>query len=414
MNVILSRYQIDAINRMHNGCILVGGVGTGKSRTALAFYISKVCDGELKINGEGVYRIPKNPIDLYVITTAKKRDSLDWYKEARLFGLSSDMDASVCNIRMVVDSWNNIQNYIDKSNAFFIFDEQRLVGSGAWVKAFYKIASKNKWVMLSATPADVWSDYIPVMVANGYYRNKTDFLRQHAIFNRFTKYPKIDKYFNVSKLESIRDRILVIMGSDRHINKHKIVIKTSYDSVLYLKTLKSRWDFTKNQPFRSAAEYCAGLRKIVNQDSSKLDALYDIYKEFGYVIVFYNYDYELMALREFSIKNGIPYAEWNGHRHEDLPENSTWLYLVQYAAGAEAWECTKTNVIVFFSLTFSYRMLTQAQGRIDRMTTPFDNLYYYYFVSDANIDKSVMRALNNKKNFNARMFAKETNATNFL
>ena len=36
----LDGYQIDAVNRMKNGCILCGGVGSGKSRTSLAYYIT--------------------------------------------------------------------------------------------------------------------------------------------------------------------------------------------------------------------------------------------------------------------------------------------------------------------------------------------------------------------------------------
>ena len=81
MTDILSREQVEAVNKMHNGCILNGGVGSGKSRTALYYYF-KEQGGRFDSK---LFTFPKNSKSLYIITTAKKRDSLEWEKELALF-----------------------------------------------------------------------------------------------------------------------------------------------------------------------------------------------------------------------------------------------------------------------------------------------------------------------------------------
>ena len=148
--VELRTYQLDAINRMKIGCILNGKVGTGKSLVSLAFYFQQYGG---KVNTEP-WQHMINPADLYIITTARKRDTKEWDKELLNFQLSTNPELNNYKNKVVVDSWNNIQKYDNIENAFFIFDEQRVVGSGAWVKAFIKIAKKNKWILLSATPGD--------------------------------------------------------------------------------------------------------------------------------------------------------------------------------------------------------------------------------------------------------------------
>jgi len=167
--------QREALERLKSGNILCGDVGSGKSRTALAYYFEKECGGSF----EPLYSPMQNPKNLYIITTAKKRDSLEWDDELIPFHLSRNKD--LCDVDIVIDSWNNIKKYADVKNSFFIFDEQRLVGSGAWVTTFYKITGSgrysnnqtgNHWILLSATPGDTWSDYIPVFVANKFYKNK--------------------------------------------------------------------------------------------------------------------------------------------------------------------------------------------------------------------------------------------------
>ena len=150
---------------MHDGCILDGKVGSGKTITSVAYFYSKVCGGDIS----KVYSMSK-PMDLYVITTAKKRDSLDWEDECKAFGIFSDSNLNQDAHKFVVDSWQNVSKYTDVTNAFFIFDEQKVVGRGKWVKSFLKISKSNRWILLSGTPGDTWGDYAAIFVANRYYK----------------------------------------------------------------------------------------------------------------------------------------------------------------------------------------------------------------------------------------------------
>lgn len=399
-------HQLKAIEKLKNGSILCGDVGTGKSRTALAYFFIKVCGGAIKINGEGSWGEPVSPRDLYIITTAKKRDSLEWESEAVPFQISTDSSLSVCGIKMVVDSWNNIKKYRNIYGAFFIFDEQRVSGSGAWVKAFLQIAKKNQWILLSATPGDTWKDYIPVFMANGFYRYKTDFYREHCIMNPYTTYPKIDRYTNELILVAHRNDILVRMRYKKIAEQVHKMVMCRYDKVSYMRIFKDRWDIYDEVPIDETGKLMYLLRKVVNADPSRLKALSKIIMDHKKLIVFYNYTYELEMIKEHlsTTMPTIKMAEWNGIKHEEIPDSDFWVYLVQYSAGAEGWNCITTNAIAFYSQNYSYRMTIQAAGRIDRMNTPFSKLYYYHFKSPAPIDAAISRALANKRNFNEKAF----------
>lgn len=392
-------YQLDAIARMKNGCILCGGVGSGKSRTSLAYYFLQQ-GGELD-----PHRKMKNPKDLYIITTARKRDTLEWEGELTPFLLSTNPEASAYKNKIVIDSWNNIKKYKDVYGAFFIFDEQRVVGSGAWVKAFLNITRKNKWILLSATPGDSWSDYIPVFVANGFYKNKTEFTREHIVYSRFTKYPKIDRYLGTGKLIRLRNSILVDMDFKRQTVSHHEDVYVQYDIDKYKAAGKNRWDPFKNEPIRDASGLCYVWRRIVNEDESRQVALLELFEKHPKMIIFYNFNYELDLLKEvFDGIEGVEIAEWNGHKHQPIPGSKSWVYLVQYTAGAEGWNCITTDTIVFFSQNYSYKIMQQSAGRIDRLNTPFTDLYYYHLKSRSGIDLAISRALKEKRNFNERKY----------
>ena len=381
--------QIDAVNRMKNGCILCGGVGIGKSRTALAYYV-KTTQNE--------------PRDLYIITTAKKRDSTEWIKECQPFMINSNPETSWNNIKLTIDSWNNIKKYKDVFGAFFIFDEQRVVGWGAWAKAFLNISRKNQWILLSATPGDTWSDYMAVFIANGFYRNKTEFITRHVIYNRYAKYPQIDKYIDQGLLRKYRNEILITMDDKRDTERHKIYVPVSYDIGLYRTVMRNRWDPYENKPIEETSKLCYLMRRVVNADQNRIDELQKIFNEHPKLIIFYNFNYELLMLRDFCIDNEVEYAEWNGQIHDNLPTGDRWVYLVQYIAGCEGWNCTTTDTMVFYSQSYSYRQTEQAAGRIDRINTPYKDLYYYYMRSTASIDLAIYRALSNKRNFNQSAF----------
>lgn len=398
--ISLYDYQLAAVELMQNGCILCGGVGSGKSRTALAYY-HKQNGGDLYSENPWMKDTPK---DLYVITTARKRDTREWELDMAPFCISPEEGSTPYKHKVVIDSWNNIQKYSDVENAFFIFDEQRVVGKGTWVKAFLKIAKSNEWILLSATPGDTWEDYIPVFLANGFYKNRTEFLREHVIFSRFSKYPKIERYVNTGRLIRLRNKILVDMEFTRHTIPHHEHVICDYDILSYKQTMKNRWNYSKDEPIETANELCIELRRIVNCSTDRQLKLLDILEKNSKAIIFYNYDCELEILKTLPYIDGTEIAEWNGHKHQPIPTGDRWVYLVQYNAGNEGWNCIKTDTIIFYSQNYSYKVMTQAAGRIDRLNTPFINLYYYHLKSKASIDLAISKALNTKKNFNEQRF----------
>ena len=400
----LRDYQLEAIGKMKNGCILNGGVGSGKSLTSLSYYYLQNGGSLEFLSGKDYIPMPNPPKDLYIITTARKRDTFEWEGELSHFLLSTHEELNKYDNKVIVDSWNNIQKYKDVEDAFFIFDEQRVVGSGAWVKAFLKIAKKNQWILLSATPGDTWSDYIPVFIANGFYKNKTEFMREHAVFSRFSKYPKIEKYIGTGRLIRQRREILVDMKFERETVQHHYDIYVDYDNKLYKDVMKRRWDIWNDEPITNAGGLCYALRKIVNSHESRSTKLLELFETHQKMIVFYNFDYELEILKSLYFGEGVIIAEWNGHKHEPTPTGNRWVYLVQYTAGAEGWNCITTDTIVFYSLNYSYKIMHQSAGRIDRLNTPYKDLHYYYLKSRSGIDLAIERALNDKRKFNESSF----------
>lgn len=401
MLVEISQYQVNAATKLRNGYILKGGVGSGKSRTALYHYFVDILGGRPKVEwSDDEYIQPKRQTPLYIITTAKKRDSREWEAEAILFGLTPGGE-----IPMVVDSWNNIQKYVGVHGAFFIFDEQRLVGSGEWVRSFQKIAKENLWILLTATPGDTWMDYCPVFVANGFYKNRTDFVHQHVAMNYFGRYPTIDHYFDTVRLEKARRKITVEMKHKppaAHVEKR---VECAYDEELMRKVWKDRWNIYDDVPIEDISEMFRVSRKLVNSDPSRFEEIIEILGQHKRLIIFYNFDYELEILKGLSAHTYV--AQWNGHKHDPLPTLSEWVYLVQYSAGSEGWNCVTTDAVLFYSLSYSYRATKQGMGRIDRMNTAYRTLYYYFLVSNSPPDKRIWQALSEKKDFSERAYAYE-------
>ena len=413
MAIKLDEPQRQALTEMHNGCILCGGVGSGKTRTALVYYHCMIGGGRIRPR----FVPMQHPVDLYVITTAATRDKFGWEREMVNFMLYDQMsekagikeDKKLYKTKVVVDSWNNIKKYTGVSDAFFIFDEQRVTGSGPWVKAFYKITQKNKWILLSATPGDKWIDYAPVFIANGFYKNITEFRDMHVVWKRVPYgYGKdIGSYVGTKRLERLRDRVLVDLIVERHTERHDIDISCDYDRSKYRGVMRTRWDPFKEQQIENAPSLCQCLRKVVNTDPSRLNALLDILSEHRRAIVFYNYDYELEMLKDVLAKSGYEYAEWNGHKHQDIPDGRKWVYLVHYLA-CEGWNCTECDTMIFFSQNYSYKIMEQARGRIDRRNTPYTDLYYYCMKSKAPIDLAINRAITEKKIFNEGRYYNRT------
>ena len=404
MGIGLYDYQIDAVNRMRNGCILNGGVGSGKSRTALAYYYLRNDGDPSSLCGDDYIPMGDPPKDLYIITTARKRDTKEWEADMVPFLLSTNPEINLYSNKITVDSWNNIKKYKDITDAFFIFDEDRVTGSGVWANSFLKIAKSNEWIILSATPGDCWMDYLAVFIANGFYKNKTEFIREHVVYSRFSNFYKIDRYLNTGRLIRLRNRILIDMDFHRDTIPHHEDVYVSYDTTAYKDICRTRWNPWDNKPIENASEFCYSLRKIVNSDEARQVALLKIIENHPRAIIFYNFDYELDILKSIHYGDDFEIAEWNGHKHQEIPKGDKWIYLVQYNAGNEGWNCIRTDTIIFYSQNYSYKIMIQAAGRIDRLNTPYKDLYYYHIKSRSGIDLAISKALKNKKQFNERKF----------
>lgn len=403
--VNLYPFQQAAVNKMHNGCILCGDVGSGKSRTSLAYYC-------LQQNPTGdtisFWKTHPKVEDLYIITTARKRDTFEWDSELANFRMSTNSENDAYQHTVVIDSWNNIQKYKDVKGAFFIFDEQRVVGRGEWVKSFLKIAKSNHWILLSATPGDKWEDYIPVFVANGFYKNRTEFNNEHIIWDPRVTFPKVRGYMGTGRLIRLRDKVLVRMEDQRTTIQHHEDVFVTYDISAYKDLTRTRWNPWLEKPIETASELCYAWRKVVNSADSRQLAVLEILEDHPKAIIFYNFDYELEILRGIGYEEGTEIAEWNGHKHDALPSGNKWVYLVQYTAGCEGWNCITTDTIIFFSQNYSYKVQHQAEGRIDRLNTPYRDLYYYHLRSRSAIDLAIHRALVDKKTFNESAYTKRT------
>lgn len=395
-------YQKEAVEKLKSGSILCGDVGSGKSRVALTYYY--LLNGG-QLDTKNYIPMEDPPLDLYIITTARKRDTLEWEGEMTPFLLYPKDASNLYSNKVVVDSWNNITKYTDVEKAFFIFDEQRVIGKGTWVKSFLKISKSNHWILLSATPGDTWQDYIPVFIANGFYKNRTEFHREHIVWKSFSRYPQIDRYVNTGRLIKYRNSILVNMNYRRKTESVHEDLYLMYDPTKYREISKLRQNpYNDNEPIENASEYCYVLRRVLNEDTSRQIALLELLDKHPKAIIFYSFNYELEILRNLGYAPGTEVAEWNGHNHQPIPRSDKWVYLVQYSAGAEGWNCITTDTIIFYSQQYSYKILKQACGRIDRLNTPYSKLYYYHFKSRAGIDIAISKAIREKKDFNINTF----------
>ena len=205
---------------------------------------------------------------------------------------------------------------------------------------------------------------------------------------------------NTGRLIRLRNSILVEMDFNRSTVSHHEDVFVEYDVDKYKEVVKTRWNPFKNEPISNVSQFCYIQRKIVNMDESRQAALLELAEKHPRVIVFYNFDYELEILRNLYYGDDVKIAEWNGHKHQPIPDAKKWMYLVQYNSGAEGWNCIKTDTIVFYSQNYSYKIMHQSAGRIDRLNTPYKDLYYYHLKSHANMDLAISRTLKEKKSFN--------------
>jgi len=129
------------------------------------------------------------------------------------------------------------------------------------------------------------------------------------------------------------------------------------------------------------------------------------------IVVFYNFTKEKEDLIKVMKKLKKKIYEVSGQK-SDIPTKNDWsdiknsVTIVQYQAGSAGIELQYANVVVFYSLTYSYQDYEQALGRCYRNGQD-KKVTAYRFMAKDTIEMAIFGALRNKKDFNEKLFRKE-------
>lgn len=168
---------------------------------------------------------------------------------------------------------------------------------------------------------------------------------------------------------------------------HELVGETTLVKRLYARQLCGHYNKDKRNKFKELVE-------------STQDRL----------IVFYNYNAELEALKRICDTLKRPYSQVNG-QVKDLyayeNENNS-ITLIQYQAGAKGLNLQKANKIIYFTLTDKCEDWMQSQKRIHRIGQD-KTCFYYILMCKGSIEEDVYSALQRGTDFTDELFLEKEN-----
>lgn len=153
--------------------------------------------------------------------------------------------------------------------------------------------------------------------------------------------------------------------------------------------------------------YAKQLCGAYNKD--KLDAVQDLIQSTNdRIIIFYNFNVELEALKRICSELDRPVSEVNGNVKDLIAyeTRSDSVTLVQYQAGSMGLNLQKSNKIIYFTLTDRSDLFEQSKKRIHRIGQ-YRPCFYYTMICKGSVEESVHNTLQKRMDYTDELFAEE-------
>lgn len=124
------------------------------------------------------------------------------------------------------------------------------------------------------------------------------------------------------------------------------------------------------------------------------------------VIIFYNFNTELEALRKVLFDRPISIVNGQAKNLKAYENNDNSVTLIQYQAGAMGLNLQKANRIIYFSLPERSELFEQSKARICRIGQE-KQCYYHIMMCRKSVEEKIYECLLMRKDYTDELFRKE-------
>lgn len=395
---MLYNFQRQLLNSIEENYIIAADTGTGKTMMAIHHYL-KHNTGE----------------PLLILAPPQKIKEGGWQREL-------DFVASHYNIEIPYDiiSYGVLsKRWKEYKDWFLVMDECHYVKNPTSQRgkaAINLTKQSTNFLLLSATPSsNGWGDTIAYMIMFGYYKNKTQFLKEHAVYNRIDygngPVNVVSDYRDQEKLQKLYQSFSIKLAKEDCLDLPPLVFEKVHFKPSKEYNIIKKDRVLGEELFDNISKLQHGLRFYANQaDKLKYTEMLLEGTEEN-VIIFYNYKQENEELKKIAKKLKKKVFEVSGSK-TNLPDKEKWTSLknsvtiVQYQAGAAGIELQYANIVIFHTPTYSYQDYEQALGRAYR-NGQTKKVTVYQYITKNTIETSIYQALAAKKDFTEELFRKE-------
>lgn len=269
-------------------------------------------------------------------------------------------------------------------------------------KALMELMKNNITIGLSATPMPngMLDDGVAYLVYNNYYKNQSDFRKQHIPPRMYDRYYKPDVYtidYEIDpnrffELDLFKERIkATTFVPDAEVDfemPHQRLHTLAYD--LSQKTINDIYDMSnsyKERRYDSYRQYLSDIKRAISQDSNHVERMKLIVKENKdkQPLIFYETNAQLEVIEKGLNELNMPYKCINGQGNSDKLDDidttdTEQAIVIQYKSGGNSIEFTNSFVSIFYGLIYSWGDIAQAMGRNIRRGMPQDSYVNQYFL----------------------------------